>query len=98
MGTQSRTFPAERAPQVAIRTQLVRLTRDLEPGRPPKDDGDHVLLAALRQLILHAVWLAEEPRVLQEKFDRLNGLDQRPTEDGQIGAPTTGLLADTAVM
>jgi hypothetical protein len=62
-------------PDAAIRTQLVRLMRELEPGRNLKDEGDHVLLDVLRQLILHTVWLAEEHRVLQEEVDRLNGLD-----------------------
>ena len=62
-------------PDAAIRTQLVRLMRELEPGRHRTDDGDHVLLDVLRQLILHTVWLAEEHRVLQEEVDRLNGLD-----------------------
>jgi hypothetical protein len=62
-------------PEAAIRTQLVRLMRDLEPGRHLKDDGDHVLLDVVRQLILHTVWLAEEHRVLQAEVDRLNGLD-----------------------
>ena len=62
-------------PDAAIRTQLVRLMRELEPGRHVQGDGDHVLLDVLRQLILHTVWLAEEHRVLQDEVDRLNGLD-----------------------
>ncbi len=62
-------------PDSAIRTQLVRLMRDLEPGRRHRGDADHVTLDVLRQLILHTVWLAEEVRVLQDEVDRLNGLD-----------------------
>jgi hypothetical protein len=61
-------------PDSAIRTQLVRLMRDLEPGRLHRGDADQVTLDVLRQLILHTVWLAEEVRVLQEEVDRLNGL------------------------
>jgi hypothetical protein len=62
-------------PDSAIRTQLVRLMRDLEPGRRHQDDSEHAMLDVLRQLILHTVWLAEEVRVLQDEVDRLNGLD-----------------------
>jgi hypothetical protein len=62
-------------PDSAIRTQLVRLMRDLEPGRQQREDSEHVMLDVLRQLILHTVWLAEEVRVLQDEVDRLNGLD-----------------------
>jgi hypothetical protein len=62
-------------PDSAIRTQLVRLMRDLEPGRQSRDDTEHVMQDVLRQLILHTVWLAEEVRVLQDEVDRLNGLD-----------------------
>jgi hypothetical protein len=62
-------------PDSAIRTQLVRLMRDLEPGRRHKDETEHAMLDVLRQLILHTVWLAEEVRVLQDEVDRLNGLD-----------------------
>ncbi len=62
-------------PDSAIRTQLVRLMRDLEPGRQHREDSEHVMLDVLRQLILHTVWLAEEVRVLQDEVDRLNGLD-----------------------
>jgi hypothetical protein len=62
-------------PDAAIRTQLVKLMRELEPGHRLQDEGDHVLMDVLRQLILHTVWLAEEHRVLQEEVDRLNGLD-----------------------
>ncbi len=61
-------------PDSAIRTQLVRLMRDLEPGRRHQDDTDHVTLGVLRQLILHTVWLAEEVRVLQDEVDRLNDI------------------------
>ncbi len=49
--------------------------RELEPGHRSQDNGDHVLMDVLRQLILHTVWLAEEHRVLQDEVDRLNGLD-----------------------
>ncbi len=49
--------------------------RELEPGHRLQDNGDHVLMDVLRQLILHTVWLAEEHRVLQDEVDRLNGLD-----------------------
>ncbi len=62
-------------PDSAIRTELVRLMRDLEPGRRHRGgDADQVTLDVLRQLILHTVWLAEEVRVLQDEVDRLNGL------------------------
>jgi hypothetical protein len=57
------------------RTQLIRLIRDLEPGRRLRDGGDHALHDVVRQLIFHTVWLAEEVRVLQEEIDRLNGFD-----------------------
>jgi hypothetical protein len=61
-------------PESGIRTQLVRLMRDLEPGRRHRDDT-HATQDVLRQLILHIVWLSEEVRVLQDEVDRLNGLD-----------------------
>jgi hypothetical protein len=67
--------PDSYEPDSAIRTQLVRLMRDLEPGRRLKEDADPMPLHVLRQLILHTVWLAEEVRVLQNEVDRLNGID-----------------------
>jgi hypothetical protein len=71
---RDRSRPEFIDPDSAIRTQLVRLMRDLEPGRLRRGDADHVTLDVLRQLILHTVWLAEEVRVLQDEVDRLNGL------------------------
>jgi hypothetical protein len=71
---RDRNRPEVIDPDSAIRTQLVRLMRDLEPGRLRRSDADHVTLDVLRQLILHTVWLAEEVRVLQDEVDRLNGV------------------------
>ena len=54
-------------PNIANRTQLIRLIGELQTGHRLTESD----VALLHQLIVHTVWLARELHVAEQKIDEL---------------------------